>query len=72
MMRQYSVALIGQSEFHGAGRSEDCRDDPSRNAFLSGAHSHHGNNVHCERKIIHGLGAHLIPRFSLEPYNLSH
>ena len=70
-----SIVLIGQSDFSGAGRSKDRRNDLARHALVAGAHAHHSDEVHFECKIFHGRAnfphpntavAHLIP-WSHEP-----
>ena len=70
-----SIVLIGQSDFSGAGRSKDRRNDLACNALVAGAHSHHSDEVHFECIIFHGEAnsphpntavAHLIP-WSHEP-----
>src|SRR3954471_11239172 len=49
-----SIVLIGQSDFSGAGRSNDRRNGLACNALVVGAHSHHSDEVHFEREIFHG------------------
>ena len=51
-----SIVFIGQSDFSGAGRSKDRRNDLACNALVVGAHSHHSDEVHFEREIFHGGG----------------
>jgi hypothetical protein len=48
-----SVVLIGQSNFNGAGRSKDCRNDFACNSLINGTHSHHRDEIHFECKVFH-------------------
>ena len=48
-----SIVLIGQADFSGAGRSKDLRNNLACNALVTGAHSHHGDDVHFKGKIFH-------------------
>ena len=48
-----SIALIGQADFSGAGRSKDLRNKLACNALVRGAHSHHSDQVHFKCKIVH-------------------
>jgi hypothetical protein len=45
--------VLCQSNFNGAGRSKDCRNDLARNAFIRSPHAHHSDEVHFERKFAH-------------------
>jgi hypothetical protein len=64
-MAPRSIALIGQADFSGAGRSKDLRNNLAGNALVAGAHSHQGDEVHFEGKIVHSrlntAGRHLVP-----------
>jgi hypothetical protein len=51
---QRGMVLIGQPNFHGAGRSEYIRNDLPRDIPIRGTHSHHGADVHFEYKLAHG------------------
>jgi hypothetical protein len=53
-MALHRIVLIGQSDFNGAGRSHDRRNDLAGIALVVGAHSHHSNEVHSECEIFHG------------------
>jgi hypothetical protein len=46
-----SIVLIRQSDFSGAGRSENSRNDFTCNVLISGVHSHHSNDVHFEYEV---------------------
>ena len=48
VLENYSIALIGQSKFHGAGRSKDRRNDFTCNVLISGTHTYHGHKFRLE------------------------
>jgi hypothetical protein len=52
--RGRSIALIGQSNFSVAGRSENGGNDLTCNVLISGAHSHHSDKVDFEDEVFHG------------------
>ena len=46
VMAPRSIVLIGQSDFNGAGRSKDRRNDLACNTLVAGAHLHYSDEVH--------------------------
>jgi hypothetical protein len=68
-MGHRSMVLIDQSDFNGAWRFKDRRNDLACNALVVGAHSHHSNEVHFECKIFHGGGQLPTPQHRSRPLN---
>ena len=54
MTARRGIVLIGQSDFNGARRSKDRRNGLAGNALVTGANSHHGDEVHFECKVFQG------------------
>ena len=51
-----SIVLVGQPDFSGARRSENCGNDSTCSVLVCGAYSHHGDKVHFESEVIHSEG----------------
>jgi hypothetical protein len=48
-----SIVLIGQRDFSGARRSENCGNDSTCSVLVCGAHLHHSDKVHFECEVTH-------------------
>ena len=51
-----SIVLIGQPDFNGARRSENCGNDSPCSVLVCSAHSHHSDKVQFESEVIHSEG----------------